>query len=696
VSGGATTRLTPIDVSRARWTSGFGKQLFDKCRTASRETLRMALWHPSNSAAFENFKTAARLKAGRAGSATGRNASAGSFAVNPVGSPVAPAGSQAPYGAPGGVPGSAPGADQPRHQGAYWSDGDCYKYIEGLSYIFGATREPQIKKEIDELLAVIVPAQEDDGYINTQIQIPGKSRWVVRRHHEDYNLGHLFTAASVHFACTGDTTFLDVARRAADCLYRHFMPRQRDAGQFGWNPTHIPGLADLHRATGDRRYLELASVFLDRRGSERPMMPEPGDDSPDDENQMAVPFREETDAVGHSDTACYLYQGAVEVYAANGDRTILDAATRIWRDITQRKMSLTGGVGPLAVGISKRGHRVWEAFAREYDLPHRLAYNETCSNIVFGMLGKAMLEVTGEAQYADQMERVVYNSGISGVSADGSEFCYANPLRWYQQWDTGEEKFGTMRNFTNKRWKIHTCYCCPPQAFRFMAQISGWAYFVSTEGLHVALYGGSEAAVDIPGAGRIAVRQETAYPWDGRVTITVAEAPAREVGVRLRIPGWCQGAGVKVNGKPVQDRPEPGSFFPIRRTWKPGDTIELDMPMAVQLITANPKVEQCRGQAAVQRGPVIYCAEALDLPVGVALEDVGLKADFGGTARFEQDLLGGVVTITGRGVAVADPSDGLYRPAAAASLREIPLKLIPYFAWNNRGHADMTVWLPVR
>lgn len=676
----AVTALSPLVGAAARWTSGFFGGLFEKGAGATRDTLRMALWHSDNSATFENFRTAAKLKEERAKHGLEKR-----------------------YEFAGGTGDWVPrkGETHASHQGTSWSDGDCYKYMEGLSRLY-ATMAPgnereDIKRELDELIPIVAAAQEDDGYIQTQVTIPHRPRWIARQLHEDYNLGHLFTAAAVHHRATGETTFLDIATKAADNAYDHFIVRQREAGSFGWNPTHIPGLVDLYRITGERRYLDLAVVFLDRRGSERPMLPEGGDrQGPDDENQMAVPFRDETEAVGHAVTAGYLYLGASEIFRETGDRELLDSAQRIWHDIARRKLYVTGAVGALPVGISKRGFKVWEAFGREFQLPHRTAYNETCANITWGMFCRSMFMVTGEAEYADEMERLVYNAGISGMSAAGDAFNYANPLRWYTTWDTAGESFGTMRHFSHERWQIHTCYCCPPQEFRFTVQLNEWAYYTSPGTLTIALYGSGTVNADVPGTGKVRMSQETSYPWDGTVRLTVNEAPGSDFAVALRIPAWAEGAKIEVNGEPSNSGDvEPGTIARLTREWKTGDVVELVLPMTARMVAADPKVEECRGQVAVARGPIIFCAESVDLPDGVPLEDVSILRDFEPTVEYEEDLLGGVVTITGRGILREGANGSLYRDAKTGTGRRIDLKLIPYFAWRNRGRTDMTVWLPV-
>ena len=672
-----STKLSAVKIGSSKWTSGFFAAMFERGTNATRDSLKMALWHSKNSASFNDFKLTAKLINDRKKEANREIplASDVQYSVHLV---------------------------DLRHQGTFWGDGDCYKYMEGLSHLYAAleagSKREEIKSELDELIKLVASAQEDDGYINTQVQIPNNPRWVIRRHHEDYNLGHLFTASAVHFEATGEKSFLDVASRAADCVYEYFINRRRDAGQSGWNPTHIPGLVDLYRATKESRYLDLACIFLDHRGVERAIPPEPADiQGPDDQNQMAVPFREESEAVGHAVTAAYLYQGAAEIYREIGESELLEATSRIWKDIVERKMYLTGAIGALPMGVSRRGFNVHEAFGREYELPHRTAYNETCANIAFGMFARSMLMLSGDATYADVMEQVIYNSGISGVSSDGGSFCYANPLRSYTKWHTAEENVGTMGNFTHDRWKIHTCYCCPPQLFRFVAQLHEWTYYTAHKSIYVALYGSGNLQVDVPDAGFFKLGQKTDYPWDGRITFTVEESPTSEVKLHFRVPRWSTGAHVTLNGKRVltADMSEPGTFFCLARQWKPGDTVELVLEMPVQLISANQKVESCRGQVAIQRGPIVYCAEAVDLPKDSSLEDVAISREFCGKAEFHADMLSGIAVVKGKGYLIPRTSGGLYEILKQTGAQSFELTLIPYFSWNNRERTDMSVWFPV-
>jgi hypothetical protein len=664
--------FNPTRPGEVRWSEGFFHDLAMRGRTATHASIRAALWDRKNSATFANFKAAAAMKQRRSEGAK----------------PTLEAKDR------------TPAMGEGSYQGTHWADGDCYKYVEGLCHLYGAEEKGdakvELKKEIDELIQLIASAQEDDGYLNTQIQVRALPRWVTRIHHEDYNLGHLFTAAAVHRLVTGESSLLTVARRAADCAYGFFVNRRRDAGQFGWNPTHIPGLVDLSRATGDERYLELACIFLDHRGAERAFPVEAPDFHPaDDENQMAVPLRLETEAVGHAVTAAYLYQGAIEIYRANGDESLREVARKLWEEIVAHKLYLTGAIGAIPSGLSKRGHRVWEAFGKEYELPHRSAYNETCANIAFALFSRSMLLAEADARYADALEQVVFNAGISGVSLDGREFCYANPLRAYREWQNDGTDKGILSNFSLQRWRIHSCYCCPPQLFRTIAQLQDWAYVTSPKTVSAVLYGSSRAKVEVPGVGKVALRQVTAYPWDGSVAITIEETPEAEWTLALRLPGWCPKPTLSIEGEgPVTVPPDAhGTFFRLTRKWKAGACVRLELPMPIRLIQANPKVEACRGQVAATRGPIVYCAESTDLPGGVPLQDVCIRTDFSDFAGLKRDHFGNLVTLHGPGRVRRSPPERLYASFDSRAFEELELVLIPYFAWNNRGPADMSVWL---
>jgi DUF1680 family protein len=531
------------------------------------------------------------------------------------------------------------------------------------------------------------------------VQLTEKERWQRREHHELYNMGHLLTAACVHHRVTGKDSFLRIATKLGDYLYRTFQPRPAELAHYGWNPSNIMGLVDLYRASGDSRYLDVAQTFVDMRGSasaDFTKLPGYLPLNAGDQNQDRVSLRAETEAVGHGVTATYLYCGAADVYAETGDHALLEALSRIWSDMTQRKLYITGAIGALHWGASKRHDPVHEAFGLPYELPNATAYNETCANIGNAMWNWRMLGLTSEAKYADLMERVLYNSMLSAVSIEGTHFFYTNPLRWH-----GSEH-ELLSHDAHTRWYTHSCYCCPPSVARSIAQVHNWAYSVSDAGVWVHLYGSNTLTARLPGSepgvgAPVKLSQVSDYPWSGQVKITVEEAPEAQFAISLRIPGWADQASITVNGSEFGVHIEPASYATLERTWKRGDEIGLSLPMDVRLLQAHPRVEEARNQVAVMRGPVVYCLESVDLPEGTPVSEVCLPRGAALEPRHRTDLLGGVATLVGEACRIREAqwNDQLYRPLGVRSLERLPITLIPYYAWANRGPCEMTVWMPV-
>jgi len=639
--------MQPLEPGAVRWTRGFWASRFEKNRLVTIPSMRQAMDIPHNGAVFSNLYVAAGLQEGE-------------------------------------------------HDGTNWSDGDCYKWMEAVTHTYASTRDPELDATLDDLIEAVARAQAEDGYICTQTQLnPAKERWGARGYHELYNMGHLMTAASVHHRVTGKDSFLAVARKLADYLWRTYSPRPKELAHFPWNPSNIMGLVDLYRETGESRYLKLADIFVSMRGS----VPWPefihsspvglGDAHPGDQNQDRVALREESNAVGHAVTATYLYAGAADVYAETGEEALLAALERIWESSARRKMYVTGAVGTYHHGVSRRGDKVHEAYALDYMLSNDTAYNETCANIGNAMWSHRMLELTGDAKYGDVVEQVIYNSGLSPISISGDRFCYTNPLRWYGL------KHDALSHDTPDRWQTHDCYCCPPQVARTIARMHNWAYSLAPGELWVHLYGGSRLQTELDGEA-LSLSQQSNYPWDGRVNITIHRAPDRELALRLRIPAWAQGATIQVNGQSLPT-PEPGTYASVARAWVPGDLVVLDLPMAPRLVQSHPRVEANRNQVAVMRGPIVYCLESIDLPEGIRLHEVTLARDVVFTPWYDVGLLGGVVTLEGEGIRRPDDNwDGaLYRPLQTSNPDPVHLQLIPYFAWNNRGTTEMSVWLPL-
>ena len=634
-------KLHPAEVGAVRWGDGFWGEWFGRSQKTVLPGMRNALDEPGNGAVFRNFYVAAGLKTGK-------------------------------------------------HLGTPWSDGDCYKWMEAVCHVYGVTRDQALVAQLDALIEVIALAQDEDGYICTQIQLTERERWVNLLFHELYNMGHLLTAAAVHYGVTGKTNFLQIAINLADYLHKIFQPRPIELAHFCFNPSNVMGAADLYRAINNPKYLELAQIFMEMRGSQ------PGGS---DQNQDNVPLKQETRAVGHGVTAGYLYCGAADVYAETGDAEILGALERIWHNMVSSKLYLTGGNTALHHGAAMRpdlGYRhpedlVSEAFGHEYQLPNATAYNETCANIANAMWNWRMLNLTGDAKYADLMEIVLYNSMLSSISQDGTHFFYTNPLRWH-----GHDQ-ELLSQDTIQRWYTLFCYCCPTNTARFLACLHDWVYSLSDHAVWVHLYSSSTLDTQLPDGWRFNITQETDYPWDGKISMTIQAAPQTPFALKLRIPGWAKDAQIKVNGQAIENI-EPGSYASIERIWAAGDKVDVFTPMHPRVIKAHPKVEEIRNQIAVMNGPIVYCVEGIDLPEGVAMSEIYAPRDCKLTPWFDPDFFGGMTrleaTLTRIYEAEPAPEEHLYREVGTEIAEEVKVQLIPYYTWNNRGISEMTVWLP--
>lgn len=649
-------KLKPVSVNDIKFTTGFWANYQQELKTGAIESVWQGLNDTLNSAGFRNFFIVAGLQKGK------------SYPTN-------------------------------------WSDGDCYKWIEAASYIYAETKDVSIKQRMDTIIKVIGMAQAPDGYLQTYVVINKEPRWQIKRNHEDYNLGHLFTAASTNYTLTGETAFLNIAKKAADNLYSTFINPPRKYMHFGWNPTHVMGLVELYRVTYDKRYLALADTLLSIRGRypEDFVMRDPNAIGEwilrdgGDQNQDRVPLRKENIAVGHSDTGMYLYSGAADIYSETGDTSIINALERIWKDVVTHKMYITGGATAYYTGVSPRGDAVHEAFGKSYDLPNANAYNETCSNIANAMFNQRMLNITGDAKYADVMETVLYNSFLSSTSLDASRFFYCNTLRY-----DGNPNHLARKTDIPERWHIHDCYCCPPSVARTLAFMPGWAYSISANGVWVNLYGSNKLNENFGGKTPLQLEQTTLYPWDGNIKIKITQAPKMLLAINLRIPAWVNSEISKVkiiiNGAQQNLSIKAGTYIALHQTWKAGDVIELILPMEVHLMQANPEVEQSRNQVAVQRGPVVYCIESADLPSDVDISQIALDHGAIYTATYEPDVLGGITSIRTEAIVnpLADFTNYLYAPLSSTSSQKKNIKLIPYYAWANRGFSTyMTVWIPL-
>ena len=589
----------------------------------------------------------------------------------------------------------AAGRQEGEHQGTDWQDAWMYKWIEAAASLYKATRDPWLAERMDENTALIVEAQQDDGYISTQMTIPGRERFQNPRNHEVYNMGHLLTAAVTHRRMTGNDALFRVAVRVGDFLCG-VLGVTVDPG-FAHNPSAIMGLVELYRETGERRYLDCARTIVDQRGHN----PKRGGlyDQPPvflgtDQIQDRVPLRQEQAVVGHNVFFTYLFTGAADVYLETGDETLREALERLWTDLTGRKINVNGGVSPMGVGLSRSRDRVGEAVGPAYFLPNASAYNETCGQIGNLMWNYRMLCAEPRAAYADVMELEIYNGILSGIGLEGDAWWYRNALRRHES----EQGSNAHNDMAERGQPGRRSICCPTNLLRTVAQWQSYAYSVSDDGVWVHHYGANEARLSLPAGMHVALEQVTDYPWDGKVTITVKEAPGAEFALSLRIPGWAEGATIKVNGQTAECATGPGTYACVRRVWAAGDIVELDLPMPVRLMQAHPKAEQCRNQVAIFRGPILYCLESPDLPEDVSLWDVHIPNDIRLEPVDVGELPFGARVLEGEAVHRREREWGdaeLYRPVQALSFDSVRLRLIPYFAWANRGPSAMSVWLPV-
>lgn len=557
----------------------------------------------------------------------------------------------------------AAGREMGDYRGLRFNDSDVYKWVEASAFSLAYSFDENLYRLTERVIEDIASAQDEDGYLNTYFTFELKGRrWTnLRDDHELYCAGHLIQAAIAYFRATGERRLLDVSVRFADHIYNIFLGRGRQ-GVPG-HPEIEMALVELYRVSGDWRYLELASFFLDNRG--RGLI---GGGSYHIDHR---PFRELSEIVGHAVRALYLNCGAADLYMELGDRSLWTALLRLWRSMVGRKMYVTGGVGSRYEG---------ESFGEDYELPNSRAYAETCAAVANVMWNWRMLQASGDAKFTDILELALYNAVLSGISLDGKSYFYVNPLA-----DRG----------SHRRQKWFECACCPPNVARLIASLPGYIYSVSNRGLWVHLYVQSVASALVDGK-QVIVKQRTGYPWDGEVEVTVEPEKEDEFSLYLRIPGWCREAKLKVNQCKLDVKTKPGTYVEIHRTWSYGDVVSLSMAMPIEKLTAHPYVVEDNCRVALKRGPLVYCIEQADNP-GFDVWNLILPLD--SKLKVERDacLLGGVAVIRGEGLAfeLDEFKDKLYTPVGAVELKVRPVrfKAIPYYAWANREPGPMEVWI---
>ena len=562
--------------------------------------------------------------------------------------------------------------------GLAFDDTDVYKTIEGASYVLQTYPDKKLEAYIDSVLLIVKGGQEPDGYLYTSRTMnpkhphgwAGTKRWekVEELSHEFYNLGHMVEGAVAHYQATGKRNFLDIAINYADCVIR-------EVGLGPGQVDRVPGhqiaemaLCRLYLVTGEKKYLDQAKYFLDRRGRTA---------NRDSYNQSHLPITEQDEAVGHAVRATYMYSGIADVAALTGDKEYIETIDRIWDNIVSKKLYITGGIG-----ATNRG----EAFGKNYELPNATAYCETCAAIGNVYVNHRMFLLHGESKYYDVLERTLYNGLLSGVSLQGDGFFYPNPLE-------------SAGGYERKAW--FGCACCPSNICRFIPSVPGYVYAVNGSDLYANLYMPNTLTQKVNGKD-VVLRQETGYPWNGDVQITIDKNSAKTFSLKLRIPGWVRGEvapgelykyadgkslgyKVLVNGEEVSSELDKG-YFTITRSWKKGDKVSLHLDMEPRVVTAREEVEADRGRIAVERGPIVYCAEAADNSFPVRSVLMGPDPDM---TVSHGDVLGYPVEKIS---AIAQTLH--YDQMGRLRVDDVKLTMIPYYAWCHRGAGEMTVWLP--
>lgn len=643
-SGSHHARLSSINLSDLQWTTGFWADRFALTRDITVPQLWKTYTDPKLCHSFKNFEIAAGLDTGN-------------------------------------------------FKGPSFHDGDFYKTLEAMAALYAATKDKALDAQMDKAIAVIAKAQKSDGYIYTKSIIEqrrtGKTKMFDDKlSFEAYNFGHLMTAACVHYRATGKTSLLDIAKKATDFLIEFYAQASPEQARNAICPSHYMGIVEMYRTTGDNKYLQLAKKLIDIRGTVEGT----------DDNSDRAPVRGMQKVVGHAVRANYLFAGIADLYAETGDTSLLSMLNRMWDNVVNHKMYVTGGCGALYDGVSVDGtsykpdtvQKVHQAYGRDYQLPNLSAHNETCANIGNVLWNWRMLQLTGDAKYADIVELALYNSVLSGINLEGNKFFYTNPLAaradypYHLRWEGERQAYISLSN------------CCPPNTVRTLAEIGNYMYSVAPDGLYINLYGGNVLNTKLQNGAPVQLKQTTQYPWEGNIEIALQKMPATETSIYLRIPGWCKKASIKINGKIQTIETKTGEYARIKRVWKAGDIISLELDMPAVLVESNPLVEETRNQVAVKRGPLVYCLESADLPNKDRLQSILLPASI--NLQAVATTIAGQKLMSLKGTALLRQSDTwnntLYKELNTTT-KPVSIQLIPYYAWANRGRADMSVWLPL-
>lgn len=637
-------RANGIPYQDVRWTSGLYKERFDTCAQVTVSHLQHMFESPDISHVVENF----RIAAGEA---------EGEFA------------------------------------GTVFGDGDFYKWMESATYTAVRTGNQALLNQLEDYIALFSRAQLPDGYLSTkqiigERQGNGVSRQGDINDFEVYNMGHMFTSACLYYRLTGRDSFLNVAKKAANYLRDLYDTAARTGEvQTAVCPSHYMGLIEMYRTTGDAEYLRIARLAIQLRDSVKNGM---------DDNQDSIPLKQHRKIIGHAVRANYLYAGVADLYMEEGDpdyRTVLDA---VWNHLVTQKMYITGGCGALYNGASPYGYffkhqLVHQAYGYEYQLPNVTAYNETCASLGGVFWAWRMFLMNPSAQYMDMLERMMLNVNLAGISLDGKRFFYENMLRRAKELPY-ELIWGQERS------EYILSYCCPPNLARTIAQTAEYAYAVNEDGLWTGLYGDNEASFTLKNGAAFTLRQQTDYPFDGRITFTVSVSNGKPFALRLRIPAWAEQAVLHCPDRTIAlSAADAGSYYTVDVARPEGFTMTLDLHMIPRVTVGHGLIEEDRNQAAIEVGPLVYCVESPDTDAP-SLEDLLLPLNPAFTVT-DGEVAGRPMKVLEttmlRQVTAEADREKLYRTLQAPALERVQVRLIPYYAWDNRGRGEMLIWLPL-
>ena len=588
----------------------------------------------------------------------------------------------------------AAGKMQGEHAGFIFQDSDIAKWIEGAAFSLRWYPDPELEKIVDGAIEEVVAAQQPDGYLDTYYIINGlDKRWTnLKDNHELYCAGHMIEAAVAYYQVTGKRVLLDAVIRLVDHIDSVLGAEEGKLPGYPGHPVIEMALMRLYQVTGNPKHLNLARYFVDQRGRS-PLFFEEEDKRNGNKfywkdsyfryqyYQAGKPVREQEDAEGHAVRAMYLYSGMADVARETGDSSLADSCRRLWRSVVSRRMYITGSIGSSEYG---------EAFTFDYDLPNDTVYGETCAAIGLVFFARRMLSLEPKAEYADVMERALYNGVISGMQLDGRRFFYVNPLEVLPE---ASLKDHGKHHVKVERQKWFGCACCPPNVIRLVSSLEDYIASVRGDVLYLHLYTGGDLKLSVGGT-PVSLKTETNYPWSGAISVTVTPETPVSFALNLRVPAWCSSWTLKLNGRAVTPDLTDG-YLTLSRTWNPGDRLELFLDMPVSFVSANPRVYEDAGKVAVTRGPLVYCLEEPDNGKDLHLLRLGAVRPEDCRVEWKPEKLGGIMEITTPGIRESDAGwgDTLYSSEKAIASAPVSLTWIPYYAWANRDPGEMRVWI---